>query len=532
MSSTTIANTPSRVPEGIEASPPILAMFERYGPSYVWFAVFTSVLGSFATLLTGTIVNVAIPEVMGAFGIGQDKAQWLSTGFLAAGTVTMLATAWCTQAFGTRATYVAAMLIFLAGSILGGIALNPETLIFSRVVTGAASGILGPLAMVVNFQIFPARHRGFAMGLFGIGVVLAPAIGPTLGGLLIDNYSWRYVFFLAIPFSMVSIPLALMFMPTKQEGVSTPPFDWLGGALIATFLVALLTALTDGQSEGWSSDYIVGLLSVSFIVFLGFCTWELNTPHPMLNVRIFTHPRFLAAAIVTFVVGIGLYGSTYLLPLFLQTLQGVMPTDSGLLMLPAGLAMAVFFPIAGALSDRIQPRFVIIGGLLLFATSSWLMRVVDINTPYVSILLWVLIGRVGLALVFPSLNAASLSSLPMSLLSQGSGVVNFLRQLGGAFGVNLLSIHLAQRTSEFSQQFTATQTSSPATIDLLINVQDIMFRSHFGFVMEFPASYGYLSRIIYSQGLTLAYREGFLIIAAVFLFSIIPTYFMRVKRPR
>ncbi|MGK0342486.1 MAG: EmrB/QacA subfamily drug resistance transporter, partial [Candidatus Azotimanducaceae bacterium] len=313
---------------------------------------------------------------------------------------------------------------------------------------------------------------------------------------------------------------------------STPPFDWLGGALIATFLVALLTALTDGQSEGWSSDYIVGLLSVSFIVFLGFCTWELNTPHPMLNVRIFTHPRFLAAAIVTFVVGIGLYGSTYLLPLFLQTLQGVMPTDSGLLMLPAGLAMAVFFPIAGALSDRIQPRFVIIGGLLLFATSSWLMRVVDINTPYVSILLWVLIGRVGLALVFPSLNAASLSSLPMSLLSQGSGVVNFLRQLGGAFGVNLLSIHLAQRTSEFSQQFTATQTSSPATIDLLINVQDIMFRSHFGFVMEFPASYGYLSRIIYSQGLTLAYREGFLIIAAVFLFSIIPTYFMRVKRPR
>tara|TARA_R110002072_G_scaffold59158_1_gene150693 strand:- start:32960 stop:34549 length:1590 start_codon:yes stop_codon:yes gene_type:complete len=525
-----IANPASRIPEGIEASPPILAMFELYGPNYVWFAVVTSMLGSFATLLTGTIVNVAIPEVMGAFGIGQDQAQWLSTGFLAAGTVTMLITAWCTLAFGAKATYVAAMLVFLAGSILGGLSPNPETLIFSRIVTGAASGILGPLAMVINFQIFPARHRGFAMGLFGIGVVLAPALGPTLGGLLIDNYNWRYVFFLAIPFSMISVPLALMFMPTRQEDVRIPPFDWIGCLLISIFLVSFLTALTDGQSEGWTSNYIIGLFSASFVSLLGFCNWELNNPHPMLELRIFAHPRFFAAAVVTFVVGIGLYGSTYLLPLFLQTLQGIMPTDSGLLMLPAGLAMAAFFPIAGALSDRIQPRFVIIGGLVLFVISSWLMRVVDINTPYVAILFWALIGRIGLALIFPSLNAASLASLPLSLLSQGSGAVNFLRQLGGAFGVNLLSIHLAQRTSEFSQQFTETQISSPATLELLINVQDTMFRDHFGFIMEFPASFGYLSSMIYTQGLTLAYREGFILIAMVFLLSIIPTWFMYVDR--
>ena len=520
----------SRVPEGIEASPSILVMFERYGPAYIWFAVITSMLGSFATLLTATIINVAIPEVMGAFGIGQDKAQWLSTAFLAAGTVTMLMTAWCTNAFGARVTYIVSMLVFLFGSILGGVAMNPETLILSRVLTGAASGILGPLAMVINFQIFPARHRGFAMGLFGIGVVLAPALGPTLGGLLIDNYNWRYVFFLAIPFAMVSIPLAMMFMPERDEGVEIPGFDWAGCGLISVFLICFLVGLTDGQSEGWQSDYIVSLFSGAFVALVLFCWWELNTAHPLLELRIFTHGRFLASAIVTFVVGIGLYGSTYLLPLFLQTLQGIMPTDSGLLMLPAGLAMAVFFPIAGSLSDRIQPRFVIIGGLILFMISSWLMRVVDINTPYGLILLWALIGRVGLAFIFPSLNAASLASLPLSLLSQGSGAVNFLRQLGGAFGVNLLSIHLARRSSEFSQQFTETQISSPATLELLINVQDAMFRDHFGFVMQFPASLGYLSSIIYSQGLTLAFREGFMLIALVFLISIVPTYFMRVKQ--
>ena len=525
-----MANESTRVPEGIQAAPAIIAMFEIYGPAYIGFAVVTSMLGSFATLLTGTIINVAIPEVMGAFGIGQDKAQWLSTGFLAAGTVTMLMTAWCMQAFGARITYVAAMLIFLFGSILGGIALNTETLIISRVITGAASGILGPLAMVINFQIFPVRHRGFAMGLFGIGVVLAPALGPTLGGLLIDNYSWRYVFFLAVPFSMISIPLALMFMPGREKNPVTTPFDWVGCGLISLSLVTILTALTNGQSEGWQSNYSVTLFAIAFLSFVAFAYWELNIQHPLLDVRIFGHLRFLASAIVTFIVGIGLYGSTYLLPLFLQTLQGIMPTDSGLLMLPAGLAMAAFFPIAGALSDRIQPRLVIIAGLLLFMISSWLMRVVDINTPYALILVWALVGRIGLALIFPSLNVASLATLPMELLSQGSGAVNFLRQLGGTFGVNLLSIFLARRTSEFSQQIVETQVSSPATLELLLQVQDLLFRDHFGFVMQFPASFGFLSNIIYSQALTQAYREGFIVIAAVFLIGILPTWFMYVER--
>lgn len=201
-------------------------------------------------------------------------------------------------------------------------------------------------------------------------------------------------------------------------------------------------------------------------------------------------------------------------------------------MLPAGLAMAAFFPLAGALSDRIQPRLVIIAGLLLFTISSWLMRVVDINTAYGMIVLWALIGRVGLALIFPSLNVASLATLPMKYLSQGSGAVNFLRQLGGTFGVNLLSIFLARRTSEFSQQLTETQVPSPATLELLFNVQDLMFRDHFGFIMQFPASFGFLSNIIYAQALTHAYREGFMLIAVVFLISIIPTWFMYVERKR
>ena len=334
----------SRVPAGIQANAAVLAMFELYGPAYVWFAVATAMLGSFATLLAGTIINVAIPEVMGAFGITQDEAQWLSTGFLAAGTVTMLLSAWCVSAFGMRITFVGAMLVFLLGSLIGAFAPNHEVLVVSRLITGAASGIIGPLAMVVNYQIFPVHRRGFAMGLFGIGVVLAPALGPSLGGLLIDNYDWRYVLLLAIPFSFISIPLAMMFMPQREHSGQWPKFDWTGVFLSSIFLTTLLTALTNGQREGWESPTIVSLAGAAVISLTLFLWWEWHVKEPLLNLRMFAHGRFLAAAIVTFVVGVGLYGSTFILPLFLQTLQHITPTESGLLMLPAGIAMAAFFP--------------------------------------------------------------------------------------------------------------------------------------------------------------------------------------------
>ena len=239
--------TAHRIPEGIEASPGVLAMFELYGPKYVWFAACTSLLATFATLLTGTIINVAIPEIMGAFGIGQDQAQWLSTGFLAAGAITMLLTAWSISAIGMRASYALSMLVFLSGSILGGTALTPEILILSRVIQGAAAGILGSMSMVVNYQIFPVSQRGLAMGIFGVGTVLAPALGPALGGFLIDSYSWRYVFFLAVPFAVICIPLSLMFMPQREGSGPMPPFDCIGVVLSSVFLVSFLAALSNGQ---------------------------------------------------------------------------------------------------------------------------------------------------------------------------------------------------------------------------------------------------------------------------------------------
>ncbi|MBV1906009.1 MAG: DHA2 family efflux MFS transporter permease subunit [Pseudomonadales bacterium] len=522
---------PSRVPEGIVATPPVIAMFELYGPQYVWLSVATSLIGAFSTVLTATIVNVAIPEVMGAYGITQSTAQWLSTGFLAAGTVTMLLGAWFIQVYGMRVTFITAMLIFLAGSIMGGLAPNPEILILSRIITGACAGLISPMAMILNFQIFPVKKRGLAMGLFGVGMVLAPGLGPAIGGMIIEHYNWRYVFYLALPFSMVAIPLAVMFMPRKEEtDTKPPPLDKIGIILVSIFLVTLLAALSDGQKEGWDSKYIMGLFGSAFLSGVTFIAWENNVTSPMLNLRLFLNVRFLAAAIVTFVIGIGLYGSIFLIPLFLQTLQGIMPADSGMLLVPAGLAMAVFFPLAGALSDRIQPKTVIILGLIFFAISNWLMREADINTPYAWILISTVIGRIGLALIFPSLNASSLASLPLHQLTQGAGAINFLRQLGGAFGVNYLAITLTSRSIEYSDQFAQNLVPSPATQQLLMGVQDKVFGEHFGFVMDFPTSFAYLSGGIFRQATAMAYREVFLMVTIIMLVSIIPALFIKIDR--
>jgi DHA2 family multidrug resistance protein len=197
-------------------------------------------------------------------------------------------------------------------------------------------------------------------------------------------------------------------------------------------------------------------------------------------------------------------------------------------MLPAGIAMALCFPLAGALSDRIQPAIVIFVGLLIFGISSWFMRNIDIDTAYRSILLWALLGRVGLALIFPSLNAASMSSLPLSMISQGSGAVNFLRQLGGAFGVNFLSIHLTQ--SSYTHAHNLTLAASPLTLEALTQLQDKIFSNHLGYILQFPGSFGFLSSAIYTEALTMAYREGFILLALVFFAALIPTCFMRMER--
>lgn len=503
------------------------ALIERYGPVYRWLATGTVMVATISVVLSATIVNVAIPSVMGAFGISAVQAQWLSTGFLAAMTATMLISDWANRAFGQRLTMIAALAIFSFGSVLGGIAPNEGMLTLARVVQGAAAGVVQPMAMILLFQVFPPEKRGAAMGIFGIGVVLAPALGPWVGGLLIDAFGWRYVFFLGLPFAAVGMVLGNIFLPGREESGDRPGFDWTGLVLLCVFLATLLNGLTNAQRLGWSSDPILLQFAIAAVAGVGFVVWEWRAARPMLDVRLFANPAFVSASIIGFIMGAGLFGSTYLVPLFVQTIQGLTPTQAGLLLMPSGLVLVMTFPIAGRLADRFPAPLLIALGMGLFGWASWLMVAVDINTGFWTLAAWTMLSRVGLGLVFPAISSGSLQALPHSLVGQGSGAMNFVRQLGGAFGVNLLAVYMGRRTMLHADAFAATQTAdNSTTLTFLSETAAQLHTTGLPDTQLLPAAASYLGQAVYSQASTAAFRDGFMVVALVFFSALIPSWLM------
>ncbi|WP_240790022.1 DHA2 family efflux MFS transporter permease subunit [Roseomonas sp. HF4] len=509
------------------AGAPIEEMQARWGTPYRFLVTFAAMIGTVATILSATIVNVALPQVMGAFGIGQDHAQLISTAFLAAVTSTMLLNGWLVDRFGCRITYAAAILMFIAGSVVSGSAPNEGVLIAGRVLQGAAAGMVQPLGMQIIFQVFPAERRGSAMGIYAVGVVLAPALGPTLGGLIVDGFGWRSVFFLGVPVAVLGLALGLAFMPGPSRDGPRQRFDGPGFALLVTALLSLLTGLSSGQREGWASDRVVIELGLAAVAAVSFVLWELRTDAPMLNPRLFAVRGFACSAAVGLVYGASLFGSTYLAPLFVQTIQGYTPTRAGLLLMPAGLAMVLVFPIAGRLADRMPPWAPIGAGLLLFGWSAWLMGGVGTDTPFWTFALWILVGRVGFGLAMPSMNAGALRALPPRWVGQGSGAVNFARQFGGAIGVNLLSIHLERRTQFHASALTSTQDGGSVMREVLAELERLLAQEGIAEGARQALAESHLGQMLLAQASMLAFRDTFLVIALFCALALVPVAIMR-----
>lgn len=513
---------------GLNTSEAYKRLFRRYGIAYRWLAMLSIMLAMLATLLTGTIINVAIPQIMGAYGVGQDQAQWLATANLAAATVGMLTTAWLVQSFGLRAALVGIMSVFLVGSVIGGASPNLEVMIVARIAQGLASGQVAPLSIMVIFQLFPPGKQGVAMGVSSIGAVLAPAIGPTVGGLLIDLFNWRYVFYLGVPFSLLCIPMALLFAPAREGPRPHLPFDWLGLILLSLAITSLLMGLTHGEKDGWSSNKVLMEFAISIAAWAGFIYWQRQSTAPLLNLRIFAIRRFAIFALTAFAVGGGLYGSMYLIPLFLQLVQGLPPREAGFAMLPAGIALAVSVPFCGRLVDRFDPRWLITAGVLLVSLSFWLMRGADPNTGFWLFAWWMILGRLGIALSFPTLSLGAVKSVPMAYLGQASGALHFVRQLGGAFGVNLLSIFLLRRTHFHTDAINTTQShDNLLTSELLASTQQELLDAGLTAVEAAAVATQYLVGMLQMQASVLAFRDCFYIAAFVFLATLVPTWFLK-----
>ena len=406
--------------------------------------VATVMIGTISTILAATIVNVAFPAMMREFAVGQETVQWVSTGFLAATTTTMLATAWSIETWGERSTFIASLALFVAASVLGAVAWSADALIAGRVLQGAAAGVLQPLAMVALFRVFPTDERGRAMSLYGFGIVLAPAIGPALGGTMVDAFGWRSIFLLPVPFSLAGLAMGWVTLPDTRAA-TRPRFDWPGTLLLIASLAALLNIPVVGQRAGWLSGALFALAAAGAGLAVAFLAWESRAPTPLLALRLFRHRAFVSASIVSFAYGLGLFGTTYLVPVFVQEIAAYNASRAGYLLLPPGIALALAIAAGGRLTDRVEPRYVIVGGLVLFALSSLLLAFSSAATAFWLLALWLVIGRAGLGMLIPALNVGAVQSLSGTELAYASSSVNFVRQLGGAAGVNLLAVALEWR---------------------------------------------------------------------------------------
>ena len=358
-------------------------------------------------------------------------------------TLAMLLTPWLLLRFGLRRTFIGALLLLGLGGLAGGLSPNYEVMIAMRVVEGIAAGIMQPLPNILILRVFPEREQGKAFGLFGFGVVLAPAVGPSVGGFLVELFGWRSIFFVVVPFTLLGWVMARRFMALNSSMAGEPkPLDWRGLLLIGAATVSLLNGLVALHTD---ATHGVMLMAVAAACVAGFVFWQRRVESPLLDLRLFSYRQFAMGAVVAFIYGAGLYGSTYLVPVYMQVALAYAPSRAGLVLLPAGLVLAVTIILAGRLTNRIEPFRLVSFGLAALAVSFFLMATNTRATSYLLLIAIAVVGRIGLGFVLPSLSLGAMRGVDFTLIPQGSSAVNFLRQLGGAIGVSATGIFLQWR---------------------------------------------------------------------------------------
>ncbi len=416
----------------------------RHGDRYKWLVLLTCMIGSVAAILSSTIVNVAIPDLSEYFALGQERAQWVSSGFMLAMTLSMLTTPWLLMRFGLRRTYTGAVALLLFGGVVGGFSINYSMLLSMRVIEGLAAGVMQPIPAIVILRAFDQREQGRAMGIFGFGVVLAPAIGPSVGGFLVELFGWRSIFFVVVPPCIVVFFLIRRFLAVHPPMLDkTKALDWKGLLLVGVSVISVLNGLVELRVD---MQQAIALLALGLVIFIVFIIYQLRTKaEPLMNMKLFAYRQFAMGALVAFIYGMGLYGSTYLLPVYMQVAMNYAPSRAGLVLLPAGIVLAVTIPVAGRLADRYPPNVLVAIGLALLAGSFALMATGSPATSYFMLMAWAVIGRIGLGFVLPALSLGAMRGLDLSLIAQGASAINFVRQLGGAIGVSTVGIMLEWR---------------------------------------------------------------------------------------
>ncbi|EEL85911.1 MFS transporter [Bacillus cereus] len=423
------------------------------------------ILGMFVSILNQTIINVALPPLMNEFNVSTSTAQWLITGFMLVNGILVPISAFLVSRFTYRKLFVAAMLFFTVGSIICATSGNFTMMMTGRIIQAVGAGILMPVGMNIFMTLFPPHKRGAAMGLLGVAMILAPAIGPTITGWVIENYSWNLMFYGMFVIGLIITFLSLKFF-TLAQPVSKTKLDVFGVISSSIGLGSLLYGFSEAGNNGWTSAEVVITLIIGVIGLAVFIWRELTTDNKMLDLQVFKYPTFTFTLVINAIVTMALFGGMLLLPVYLQNIRGFTPMESGLLLLPGSLIMGIMGPVAGKLFDKYGIRPLAIVGLAITTFATYKFTTLSMDTPYSVIMTDYIIRSIGMSFIMMPIMTAGMNALPMKLISHGTATQNTSRQVAGSIGTAILITLMTQQTTAHVADYgNMLTTSNPILVD-------------------------------------------------------------------
>ncbi|WP_409978196.1 DHA2 family efflux MFS transporter permease subunit [Anoxybacteroides tepidamans] len=436
--------------------------------------VVTIMLGAFVAILNQTLINVALPHMMSDFNVETSTIQWLVTGYMLVNGVLIPISPFLIAKFPTKKLFLSGMAFFTVGALICSFAPSFAVILTGRLIQAVGAGIIMQLMMVIMLSIFPPEKRGVAMGTVGIAMMFAPAVGPTLSGWLVEHYSWRLLFDIVLPFAIIDMVLASLWMKNTPK-TAKPTLDVRGAVYSTLGFGGVLYGFSEAGSNGWGSAEVAISIAIGLIFIILF-TWRCFTvEQPILNLRVFKYNIFTLTTIIGCVLNMALFAAMVLLPVYLQNIRGFTPLDSGLLLLPGAIVMAIMSPISGMIFDRIGARWLAIVGLTITVVTTWEFSQLTLDTPYEHIL-WLYIFRMlGMSMLSMTIMTAGLNQLPRHLYSHGTATANTLRQVASSLGTAFLVTVMSNRAKFHAESYrNELTTDNPIATDIVAQLKRLI----------------------------------------------------------
>jgi MFS transporter, DHA2 family, multidrug resistance protein len=485
-----------------------------------WVIALTVTLATFMEVLDTSIANVSLPHIAGSLSVSQDESTWVLTSYLMSNAVILPVSGWLSTRFGRKRFYMACVALFTVSSFLCGIAPNLGLLIFFRVLQGLGGGGLAPSEQAILADTFPPAKRGMAFAVYGMAVVLAPAIGPTLGGFITDTYSWRWVFFINIPVGIISLLLSYRVVRDPphlaQMRKRVGPIDYVGLGLIAVGLGSLEVVLDTGQEKDWFASNTIAIYAVvAAVALVTFVIWEWKHEHPIVEVRMFRDRNFAASNLMMLVLGITLYGTTVLLPQYVQVWMGWSAQDAGMALSPGGVTVILLLPLVGRLVSKIDARYLIAFGFSSLAVALYHMsHTIYPGMDFRTAVLLRIYQSVGIAFLFVPINTVAYTGIPPSKSNQVSGIINLARNMGGDIGIAMVTTLIARRSQRHQADLIANvHPGDPRLLERLQGIAQALQHAGISATQSTKLAMAAVYRQVIVQAQTLAYLDVLFVFA-------------------